>query len=31
MNAARGKQWKEAVEVCEVLIPGNDENRGNLS
>jgi len=26
-----GEQWKEAVEVCKVLIPGNDENEGNPS
>jgi hypothetical protein len=25
------KQWKEAVEVCKVLIPGNDGNQRNLS
>jgi len=31
VSAVRGKRWKEAVEFCKVLIPGNDENRGNLS
>ena len=31
VSAVRKKPWKEAVEFCKVLIPGNDENRGNLS